>query len=99
MPIISAVVSVTSQPDRNFTATDDALEAMRFAVNPSLLERVTRLKALAALFWAECASALAENPIGAREFAIAKTKIQEASMWGVSGATNFAAPHNTKVPE
>jgi hypothetical protein len=84
---VSATVRVTDHPDREYTATDAALEAVRFSFNPSLLESVTRLKALSALFIAECESQAEQNPAAGREFAKAKTEMQTASMWAVLGAT------------
>jgi hypothetical protein len=84
---LSAIVNVTDQPSRTYTASDTALEAVRFSFNPSALEAVTRIKALSALFIAECEGAAAQNPAAGREFAVAKTEMQTASMWAVLGAT------------
>ena len=84
---VTATVHVTDHPDRAYTATDAALEAVRISFNPSALESVTRIKALAALFIAECDAAVAKVPAAGREFAKAKTDMQTASMWAVLGAT------------
>ena len=84
---VSAIVSVTDQPNRSYTASDTALEAVRFSFNPSALDSVTRIKALSALFIAECEAGQAKNSIAGREFAVAKTEMQTASMWAVLGAT------------
>ena len=51
---VTATIHVTDHPDRTYVASDTSLEAVRFEFNPSHLDRVTRLKALAALFLSEC---------------------------------------------
>jgi hypothetical protein len=84
---VSATVFVTDHPDRGYVASNYALEAVRFKFNPSLNEGVTRLKALAALFLSECDTYTVANPAAIREFAVAKTYMQSASMWAVAGVT------------
>lgn len=73
--------------DRVVTVTDEAKAAVRLAFNPSQLERVTRLKSLAAAFITECKMGQAELPEAAREYAVAITNMQQASMWAVLAAT------------
>lgn len=67
--------------------SDSAARAVRYNFNPSQLESVARLKALAAAFISECERLSTEIPIAGREFAVAKTEMQTASMWAVLGAT------------
>lgn len=67
--------------------TDEAAEAVRFSFNPSGLENVNRLKSLSAAFVSECKKQQVENSVAAREYAVAITKMQTASMWAVLGAT------------
>jgi hypothetical protein len=74
--------------------SDAAKEAVRFAFNPSGLEAVNRLNALAAAFLSECEY---QTDTGKtrfhvhgevdREFEVAKTNMQTALMWAVLGAT------------
>jgi hypothetical protein len=68
----------------------EAEEAIRFSFNPSGLQRVTRLKALAAAFISECDAVLLDGTMSGREMAVAKTQMQTASMWAVLGATKGA---------
>ncbi len=84
---ISAIVSITRQQSRTYCANDASLEAIRFSFNPSALDSVTRIKALAALFITECDKLTSANPAAAREFAVAKTNMQTASMWAELAAT------------
>lgn len=72
--------------------TESAERAVRFTFNPSGFARVNRLKALAAAFISECEGARNEVPEGAREFAVAITNMQTASMWAVLAATTNAPP-------
>lgn len=71
--------------------TPEAAEAVRFTFNPSGLDSVNRLKSLSAAFIAECErqrSAKADDGRDAgREFAVAITNMQTASMWAVLAAT------------
>ena len=80
-------IDVTDQPARVVTADDASLEAIRFTFNPSLIDAVTQLKALAAAFITTCHQVALNNPSAVRELAVAKTNMQTASMWGVLGAT------------
>lgn len=70
--------------------SDTAQEAIRFTFNPSGRPRVNVLKALAAAFISECEAGAKETPEAGREFAVAKTEMQTASMWAVLGATKGA---------
>ena len=84
---VSLTAHVTDQPSRNIVASDAALEAIRFTFNPSLIDEVTQLKALAAAFLTKCDDIARSKPWAGRELAVAKTNMQTASMWGVLGAT------------
>lgn len=64
-----------------------AIEAIRLNFNPSNLKNVTKLKMLAAAFLSECFSQQDANSKAGREFAVALTNMQTASMWSVLGAT------------
>ena len=59
-----------------------AMEAVDFDFNPSGSVNVFGIKAFTAAFIALC-----DKLGGSREFSIAKTKAEEASMWAVKGAT------------
>ena len=63
---------------------------VRFSFNPSGLDNVNRLKSLSAAFIAEVRRQQAEKQDAAREFAVAITKMQTASMWAVLAATKQA---------
>lgn len=80
-------------PSHEFTASESSFEAIRFKFNPSALGSVTRLKILSSLFIAECERQRDNNPLAAREFAVAITNMQTASMWSVLGATK-----DTRLP-
>lgn len=67
--------------------TDEAAEKVRFSFNPSGLDSVNRLKSLSSAFIAECQAQQAANSPAAREFAVAITNMQTASMWAVLAAT------------
>lgn len=70
--------------------SEQSAQAVRMGFNPSSIERVDRLKALAAAFLSECDLVAAEIPAAAREAAVAKTNMQTASMWAVLAATTNA---------
>jgi hypothetical protein len=84
---VTATVHVTDHPDRSYVASDKALEAIRFGFNPSTLEGVTRLKALAALFLSECSAVFDRNPDAGHEIGVAMEHAITASMWAVLAAT------------
>ena len=73
--------------------SSEAAEAVRFSFNPSGSEDVAELKALAAAFISLCnelslkIGASPEFAGAGREFSVAKTHMQTASMWAVLGAT------------
>ncbi len=69
------------------TLSASAEEAIRFAFNPSGLPDVHVLKALAGAFITKCEEMQAAMPHAGREFAVAKTEMQTASMWSVLGTT------------
>ena len=72
------------------TVSDTAKEAVRIGFNPSQIERVNRLKAIAAAFISECEDGQRGSGAAAREYAVAITNMQTASMWGVLAATKNA---------
>jgi hypothetical protein len=65
----------------------EAAEAVRFTFNPSGLNSVNRLKSLSAAFVAECQAQQSAKGEAGREFAVAITNMQTASMWAVLAAT------------
>jgi hypothetical protein len=67
--------------------TQEGAEAVRFTFNPSGLESVNRIKSLAAALISEMKAQQAAKPEAGREFAVAVTEVQTASMWAVAGAT------------
>lgn len=66
---------------------DEAKEAIRLSFNPSQKTEVFTLKMLAAALFTYCNYLQDFKPEAGREFAVAKTNLQTASMWAVSGAT------------
>lgn len=72
--------------DESVVVSDAAGEAVRIKFNPSGRIDVEKVKALAAAFWTLCdADGYANSP--GREFALARTYIEDASMRAVSGCT------------
>ena len=73
--------------------SSEAAEAVRFSFNPSGNEDVAKLKSLSAAFISLCnelslkSGASPEFAGAGREFSVAKTNMQTASMWAVLGAT------------
>jgi hypothetical protein len=65
-----------------------AADKVRMKFNPSGLERVDRLKSIAAAFISECEEMLADDDCDGREAAIAITEMQGASMFAVASATS-----------
>lgn len=65
---------------------NDAAELVRMGFNPSSLERVDAIKALAAALISECRIA-AEEGGDQRGAATAITNIQQGAMWAVYAAT------------
>lgn len=67
--------------------TAEGAEAVRFTFNPSGLESVNRIKSLTAALISELQAQQKEKPEAGREFAVAITNAQTASMWAVLAAT------------
>lgn len=66
----------------------DAIARARLKFNPSQLDSVTRIKALAAALYSELETLAAErHPVAGREAATAMTHIQAGAMFAVSAAT------------
>ena len=74
-------------PDASASISDSAAAIVRMGFNPSRIEPVDRLKALAAAFVSECEAIRDARGKGAREAAIAITEMQGACMFAVAGAT------------
>ncbi|WP_158966275.1 Acb2/Tad1 domain-containing protein [Chachezhania sediminis] len=74
-------------PDGTTTISNTSAETVRMGFNPSRLEPVDRMKALAAALVSECEMIRDERGPGAREAAIAITQIQGAAMFAVAAAT------------
>lgn len=74
-----------NQLSRTFGVSDSALADVRFKFNPSGLEDVTILKALAAAMICETMNRVSSK--APREAAHSRTQVQDASMWAVAGAT------------
>lgn len=71
----------------NVEENSDAASAVRYSFNPSGLARVTRIKSLAAALASELMAGRNEEPHAGREYSVAITNLQQASMWGVFAAT------------
>jgi hypothetical protein len=88
-------ITVTSQigdhTAHQTVVSDKAKKAVRIGFNPSALPRVDRLKALAAAFITECENGQSEMPYAGREYAVAITEMQKASMFAVLAATTDVA--------
>lgn len=67
--------------------TDQALDDIRFKFNPSNLDKVTKLKTVAAVYISLLTELNQLNPNATREFAIARTDMQKVSMCAVLAAT------------
>lgn len=67
--------------------TPQALDDIRFKFNPSNLDKVAKLKTLAATYLSLLEQLCQENPSAAREFAMTRTLFQFVSMGGVLAAT------------
>ncbi len=65
----------------------DAAEKVRLKFNPSGLDRVDRLKSIAAAFISECEDMMTAADCDGREAAIAITQMQGTSMFAVAAAT------------
>lgn len=82
------IVSITFEGQTyGIELTDQALDDIRFKFNPSNLDKVAKLKLLAATYLSLISHYANENPIAGREFAIARTDMQKVSMCAVLAAT------------
>jgi hypothetical protein len=84
-----AQVTISFDDGSSYTISlaDEAKEAIRYSFNPSGLASVNVLKALAASYLSAIKEAEGQKPEAGREFAVAKTNMQTASMWAILGAT------------
>lgn len=80
-------IRTAAVPDGETPITNSAAELVRMGFNPSTLERVDRIKALAAALISECEAIRDSDGDGGREAAIAITQVQGASMFAVAAAT------------
>ena len=67
--------------------TEQAKDDVRFKFNPSNIDKVTKLKTVAATYLSLLEQLCKENPDAAREFAMTRTLFQFVSMGGVLAAT------------
>lgn len=74
-------------PDGTTSISNTAAATVRMGFNPSKIESVDRIKALAAALVSECEALRDAKGSGAREAAVAITQIQGASMFAVAAAT------------
>ena len=76
-------------PGYSFDAvsTDKSKDDVRFSFNPGQKPEITEIKALGALWLAKVEEHVRNNPKGAREFAIARTEFQKASMFAILAIT------------
>lgn len=74
-------------PDGETHISNEAAALVRMGFNPSKLEPVDRIKALAAALISECENIRDARGAGAREAAIAITDMQKTSMMAVAAAT------------
>ncbi|WP_029375096.1 Acb2/Tad1 domain-containing protein [Oceanicola sp. S124] len=80
-------IHTAAVPDGESTISNSAASLVRMGFNPSRLEPVDRIKALAAALISECEAIRDGGGKGAREAAIAITDAQKTSMMAVAAAT------------
>jgi hypothetical protein len=80
-------IHTAAVPDGTTTISNSAAELVRMGFNPSKLEQVDRIKALAAALVSECEAINNGVRPGGREAAIAITQIQSGTMFAVAAAT------------
>lgn len=80
-------VHTAAVPGGKSSISNTAAELVRMSFNPSKVEPVDRIKALAAALISECEAIRDGRGKGAREAAIAITEIQTASFFAVAAAT------------
>lgn len=80
-------IHTAAVPDGQSSISNSAAKLVRMGFNPSRLEPVDRIKALAAAMISECEAIRETGGAGAREASIAITEIQGASMFAVAAAT------------
>ena len=76
--------------------TDEGAEAVRYKFNPSALAEVERIKTLTAALVTELHAQQVARPDAGREYAVAITNVQTASMWAVLAATKEIAKNESK---
>ena len=80
-------IHTAAVPDGLSNISPSGAKLVRMGFNPSRLEPVDRIKALAAALVSECETIRDAGGAGAREAAVAMTQIQGASMFAVAAAT------------
>ena len=85
--IMHVKIHTAAVPDSETAINSSAAELVRMGFNPSKIEAVDRIKALAAALISECITIRDAKGKGAREAAIAITEIQGGSMFAVAAAT------------
>lgn len=80
-------LTITHGAQGNIELTPESNEPVRYAFNPSQKEEVSRIKTLTSALIAELQAQQKANPAAGREFAVAITNVQTASMWAVLAAT------------
>ncbi|MCP4243935.1 MAG: hypothetical protein GY772_25575 [bacterium] len=80
-------IHTAAVPDGETAISDSAAALVRMGFNPSRIEPVDRIKALAAALVSECEAIRDSDGAGAREASIAITDLQKASMMAVAAAT------------
>lgn len=81
------IIHTAAVPDGKTSISNDALALVRGNFNPSKIEAVDRIKALAAALISECEAIRDARGPGGREASVAITQIQGASMFAVAAAT------------
>lgn len=81
------LIRTAAIPDGQTDISNTAAALVRMGFNPSKLEPVDRIKALAAALISECEAIRDAGGPGAREASIAITDMQKSSMMAVAAAT------------
>lgn len=82
-------IHTAAVPSGTTSISDTAAKTVRMGFNPSKIEAVDRIKALAAAIVSECEAIKDDRSHpGAREAAIAITQVQGAAMFAVAAATS-----------
>lgn len=80
------IIQGENAPDEYVEMLPEGAEAVRFKFNPSFNPDVTRIKSLTGTLISELMRLQKAKPEAGREFAVAITHLQTASMWAVLAA-------------